>query len=100
MDQEGVGNTVEKQTMTEKEIVATWSVQNKITSDAVDKLFKEVFSSMQAISVIDMKDLSRTKIPRDNTYVLFCFRREAQQRTITPGNITEVYEPHTLPGPA
>ena len=70
-DQEGVVNTVEIQTMTEQEIVAILVVQNKITSDAVEKLFRDGFNSMQAISLIDMDDLSRT------TY--FNFGRETKR---------------------
>ena len=62
--QEGVENIIEIETMTDEEVVATWATQNKITQDAVEKLFKEGFNSLQAISLIDTDDLARTKIPR------------------------------------
>ena len=62
--QEGVENINEIETVADEEVVATWATQNKITQDAVEKLFKEEFNSLQAISLIDTDDLARTKIPR------------------------------------
>lgn len=58
------GNMVEIRTMTDEEYVSHWAAQNKISSEATEKLFKEGFTSMEALKLIDSEDLGKTKIPR------------------------------------
>ena len=49
---------------TDEECVISWAVQNKISSDAIERLFKEGFTSKEAMKVLDSDALGRTKIPR------------------------------------
>lgn len=58
------GNLIEIRTMSDEECVSSWAVQNKISSDAIERLFKEGFTSMEALKLLDSDDLGRTKIPR------------------------------------
>lgn len=55
---------IEIRTMSDEECVSSWAVQNKISSDAIERLFKEGFTSMEALKLLDRADLRRTKIPR------------------------------------
>lgn len=55
---------IEIRTSTDEELVQAWAIQNSISTDAIEKLFKEGFTSMRAIKLIDGDDLARTKIPR------------------------------------
>lgn len=64
MDPQNVDNQIEIRTMTDEEIVASWASKHKISADAVDKLFEEGFTSMEAVSLINAEDLSKIKIPR------------------------------------
>ena len=57
-------NTIEVRTMTDEEVVLHWAKQSKISIDSVEKLFKDGFTSMEAIELIDSDDLGKTKIPR------------------------------------
>lgn len=57
-------NLIEIRTSTDEELVQAWAIQNSISTDAIEKLFKEGFTSMRAIKLIDGDDLARTKIPR------------------------------------
>ena len=57
-------NTIEVRTMTFKEVVLHWAKQSKILIDSVEKLFKDRFTSMEAIKLIDGDNLGKTKITR------------------------------------
>ena len=56
-------NLIEIRTLSDEEVVSDWAVGNKISADAVEKLFKEGFTSIEAIKLLDSDDLSRWKIP-------------------------------------
>ncbi|MEW8548569.1 MAG: hypothetical protein AB2693_34135 [Candidatus Thiodiazotropha sp.] len=58
------GNLIEIRTMTDEECVNNWAAQNKISAEAIERLFKEGFTSMEALKLVDSDDLSRTKISR------------------------------------
>ena len=49
---------------TDEECVISWAVQNKISSDAIERLFKEGFTSKEALKLLDSDALARIKIPR------------------------------------
>ena len=51
--------------MTPEEVVANWEHENIINSGAVEKLFEEGFTSLEALRLLDEEDLSKVKIPRD-----------------------------------
>ena len=57
-------NVVEITTMTPEQVVMHWAQSNKISADAVEKLFEEGFTSLEAINLLDSDDLSKSKIPR------------------------------------
>ena len=57
-------NVIELRTLTDEEIALNWAAGNKISYDSMEKLFKEGFTSMEALELIDSDDLARTKIPR------------------------------------
>lgn len=64
-DQVQIGeNLIEIRTLTDEEVVLNWASQQKISPDAVEKLFKDGFTSMEAIKLLDIHDLGKTKIPR------------------------------------
>ena len=70
MDQENEGqvvieeNVIEVTSLTDEEVALNWAVVNKILNDSMEKLFKDGFTSMEAIQLIDCDDLAKTKIPR------------------------------------
>ena len=57
-------NVIEIRTLYDEEIVINWVTQKKISKDTIDKLFKEGFTSMEAMLLLEDEDISRTKIPR------------------------------------
>lgn len=42
-------NLIEIRMLTDEEIVLNWAAQSKISSDSIEKLFKEGFTSMEAV---------------------------------------------------
>ena len=56
--------TIEITTMSDEQIAAAWAAKCKITDEAVEKLFKEGFNSLDAIKLIESEDLAKTKISR------------------------------------
>ena len=50
--------------MSDEEIVLDWASHHKVSRDAMEKLFKEGFTSMEAMMLLEEDDLTRTKIPR------------------------------------
>ena len=62
-------------TMTPEEVVAEWARENKINAGAVEKLFEEGFTSLEALKLLDEEDLSKSKIPRgQKKLILSCVR--------------------------
>ena len=57
-------NVIEISTMSDEEVVLDWASHHKVSRDATEKLFKEGFTSMEAMMLLEEDDLSRTKIPR------------------------------------
>lgn len=47
--------------MTDEESICSWVAENRILSDAIMCLFKEDFTSMEALKLLDSKDLKRKK---------------------------------------
>ena len=73
-------NIVEIRTMTPEQVVQEWASANKISADAVDKLFEDGFTSIEAIKLIDMEDLAKSKISRGQKKTYPCLRESAQGR--------------------
>lgn len=63
-EHENVDNFLEIRTMSDEEMAEAWATEHKISGDAIEKLFKEGFNSLDAIRLIDADDLARTKIAR------------------------------------
>lgn len=61
---ENVDNFLEIRTMSDEEMAEAWATEHKISGNAIEKLFKEGFNSLDAIRLIDADDLARTKIAR------------------------------------
>ena len=57
-------NMVKITTITPEQVVMHWAQTNKISADAVEKLFEGGFTSLEAIKLLDSDDLSKSKIPR------------------------------------
>lgn len=57
-------NVVEITTMSSEEVVKQWASRNKISGEAVEKLFEEGFTSLEAIKLLDADDLTKSKISR------------------------------------
>ena len=52
-----------------------WARENKISEGAVDRLFEEGFTSLEALRLLDEEDLSKSKIPRgQKKLILACVR--------------------------
>ena len=51
-------------TMSDQEYMEAWAKHNKISTEAVAKLFQEGFISMEALKLIDRDDLAKAKLPR------------------------------------
>lgn len=71
MAAEEVINVLEIRTSTNEEMVAAWTAENNISDDAREKLFKEGYTCLDAIKLIEMDDLIRTKIPRGQQKLIF-----------------------------
>ena len=64
-DEEAGGeNVIEIRTLSDEEIIINWATQNKISKEAIDKLFKEGFTSKEAMLLLEDEDFRRTKIPK------------------------------------
>ena len=57
-------NVVKITTMTLEQVVMHWAQTNKISADAVEKLFEEGLTTLEAIKLLDSDDLSKSKILR------------------------------------
>ena len=77
--------------MTDTEVVAEgelreWATARNITAKTVDLLFKDGFSSMDAIELLDKEDLAQSKIPRGQQKLLL---KALQPRQATAEQTTE-----------
>ena len=52
---------LEIRTMICEQVAAAWAMQNKISESSVEKLFKEGFSSLEAIKLVEPEDFFKTK---------------------------------------
>ena len=57
-------NVIEITTLSPEQLVWQWATENKIGEEAVDRLFEEGFTSLEAIRLLKAEDLSRSKITR------------------------------------
>ena len=77
--------TIEYGTMTYEEVVLHWAKQSKISIDSVEKLFKDRFTWIKAIKLIDGDDLGKTKIPRGQQKLILASvnkRLDLQKRAV------------------
>ena len=73
--QNATENCVTIMTMSSEEVVLQWARENKISEGAVDRLFEEGFTSLEALRLLDEEDLSKSKIPRgQKKLILACVR--------------------------
>ena len=55
-----VENIIDTSTLSDEEDVLNWATCGKISLDAIEKLFKEGFTSMEAMLLLEDEDLART----------------------------------------
>ena len=71
MAAEEVVNVLKISTSTNEEMVAACTAENNITDDAHEKLLKGGYTCLDAIKLIEMEDLIKTKIPRGQQKLIF-----------------------------
>ena len=59
-----VGNYIEINTLSPTQLVVQWAEAKKISREALERLFKDGFTSLEAIKLLDTDDLAKSKIPR------------------------------------
>lgn len=55
---------IETVTLTDEEMVVQFCTQNKVSKTATDELLKRGFTSLEALKLVELDDLSSEKIPR------------------------------------
>lgn len=63
--------TVDVRNLSDEEYLAAWASENKISREAMDKLFQEGFTSIEALKFIDRDDLIKAKLPRGQQKLIF-----------------------------
>ena len=58
------GENVESVTLSDEEMVVQFCFQNKVNKTATDELLKRGFTSLEALKLVELDDLSSEKIPR------------------------------------
>ena len=59
-----VGNYIEINILTPTQLVVQWAEAKKISREALERLFEDGFTSLEAIKLLDIDDLTKSKIPR------------------------------------
>ena len=90
LNEEDSENVIEIRTVSDEEIVINWATQHKISKDAIDKLFKEGFTSMEALLLLEDEDLGRTKIPRGQQKLILAGVQKLSKSTQRAGESTNV----------
>ena len=54
---------MEVRTLFDEEAIFVWAAENKINKEAIDKLIKDDFPSMDALRLVDQEDLHKSKLP-------------------------------------
>ena len=68
--------------LSDEDLVIIYCLQNKIAKGAIDELLKRGYTSLEALSLVDMSDLVSPKIPRGQRRLT---RASEQGLTYTPG---------------
>ena len=58
LDEDEVENAIEISTLSDKEVVLNWAARGKISPHAIEKLFKEGFTSIEAMLLLENEDLA------------------------------------------
>ena len=85
-----IENVIEISTLSDEEVVLNWAARGKISQDAIEKLFKEGFTSMEAILLLEDEDLARTKIPRGQQKLILAAVRKLLKSTERAGDSAHV----------
>ena len=85
-----IENVIEISTLSDEEVVLNWAARGKISQDAIEKLFKEGFTSMEAMLLLEDEDLARTKIPRGQQKLILAAVRKLLKSTERAGNSAHV----------
>ena len=85
-----IENVIEISTLSDEEVVLNWAARGKISQDAIEKLFKEGFTSMEAMLLLEDEDLARTKIPRGQQKLILAAVRKLLKSTERAGDSAHV----------
>ena len=61
--------------MTDEEIVTQFCLANKVTKTATEELVKHGFTSLEALKLVEMDDLSSKKIPKGQRWLILHISR-------------------------
>ena len=64
-----VKNIIQISTLSDEEDVLNWAACGKISPDAIEKLFKEGFTSMEAMLLLEDEGLAQTSNDKHQTHV-------------------------------
>ena len=84
---------MEVRTLSDEEAMYVWAAENKINKEALDKLVKDGFTSMDALRLVDQEDLHKSKLPRgQQKLILACVQKynaaHAQAEQAQPCDMT------------
>ena len=85
-----IENIIEISTLSDEEVVLNWAARGKISHDAIEKLFKEGFTSMEGMLLLEDEDLARTKITRGQQKLILAAVRKLLKSTERAGDSAHV----------
>ena len=86
----GGGNAIVSD-LADEDLVINFCLQNKIAKPAIDELLKRGFTSLEALSLVEMADLDAPKIPKGQRRLILHIARALQPKTnaaVTPGGVS------------
>ena len=86
----GGGNAIVSD-LADEDLVINFCLQNKIAKPAIDELLKRGFTSLEALSLVEMADLDAPKIPKGQRRLILHIARALQPKTtaaVAPGGVS------------
>ena len=85
-----IGNAIVSD-LADEDLVINFCLQNKISKPAIDELLKRGFTSLEALSLVEMSDLDAPKIPKGQRRLILHIAGALQAKTVTavaPGGVS------------
>lgn len=76
--------TVDVRNLSDEEHLAAWAKDNKISREAIDRLYQEGFTSMEALKLIDRDDLVKAKLLRGQQKLILAAVQKLLQNEALP----------------